>query len=135
MLGLLLAYAIVLMVLNQLALHSLAHNRRGVASALTHAWRLIRSSPWSALRATVVDFVLFVSILLASQVLAGFLGATGIFAFAAPFVVIALYGFGGVTRAGRSCSPRCAPRRGGARSAPRTTHARSCRPPSPTPRG
>ncbi len=96
---LLLAYAIVLMVLNQLALHSLAHNRRGVASALTHAWRLVRASPWSALRATLADFVLFVSILVAAHVLSGFLGATGVFAFLAPVVVLGLYGFGGVARA------------------------------------
>ena len=54
-LAVVLAYAIILQVVNQLALHSLAHNRRGVASALTHAWRLVRGSPWGALRATIGD--------------------------------------------------------------------------------
>lgn len=94
---LVLAYAAVLMVLNQLALHSLAHNRRGVASALTHAWRLVRASPLGALRATLVDFVLFLSVLCAEVVFARAL-------FPSPalttVIVLALYGFAGVTRAG-----------------------------------
>ena len=92
---LLLAYAVVLMVLNQLALHSLAHNRRGVASALTHAWRLVRASPLGALRATLVDFVLFLSVLLVGTVLAGFLGG-GL----GGLIALALLGFAGVARAG-----------------------------------
>jgi hypothetical protein len=94
---LVLAYAAVLMVLNQLALHSLAHNRRGVASALTHAWRLVRASPLGALRATLVDFVLFLSVLLADVVFArGLFGGSVLEA----ALVFALYGFAGVTRAG-----------------------------------
>lgn len=99
-LALLLAYAIVLMVINQLALHSMAHNRRGVASALTHAWRLVHASPMSVVRATVVDFVLFVSILVLGNVVSRVLGAVPPFAWTAPFVVFLLYGFAGVTRAG-----------------------------------
>jgi hypothetical protein len=92
---LVLAYASVLMVLNQLALHSLAHNRRGVASALTHAWRLVRASPFGALRATLVDFVLFLSVLVVDVIFARVLfpGLEGV-------VVLCLYGFAGVTRAG-----------------------------------
>jgi hypothetical protein len=94
---LVLVYAAVLMVLNQLALHSLAHNRRGVASALTHAWSLVRASPLGALRATVVDFVLFLSVLVVGAVLApAFLRETPI----AAVVLLALNGFAGVTRAG-----------------------------------
>ena len=93
---LVLAYAAVLMVLNQLALHSLAHNRRGVASALAHAWRLVRASPLGALRATVVDFVLFLSVLVVSGVLApSSLRDTPLV-----LVLLALNGFAGVTRAG-----------------------------------
>lgn len=93
---LVLAYAAVLMVLNQLALHSLAHNRRGVASALAHAWRLVRASPLGALRATLVDFVLFLSVLFVSGILApGSLRDTPLV-----LVVLALNGFAGVTRAG-----------------------------------
>ena len=97
---LLLAYAIVLMVINQLALHSLVHNRRGVASALTHAWRLVRASPMSVLRATLVDFVLFVSILVLAEAVGRALGAIGPLAWMAPLIGFLLYGFAGVTRAG-----------------------------------
>lgn len=94
---LVLAYAAVLMVLNQLALHSLAHNRRGVASALTHAWRLVRASPLGALRATLVDFVLFLCVLLASSIFAHTLfGGTPL----GTFIALGLSGFAGVTRAG-----------------------------------
>ncbi|MEO6709222.1 MAG: hypothetical protein ABI054_14630 [Planctomycetota bacterium] len=49
------AYAAVVSVLFQLALHSLAQNRRGVVSALQHAWRLTLNDPWATLRATLVD--------------------------------------------------------------------------------
>lgn len=94
---LVLVYAAVLMVLNQLALHSLAHNRRGVASALTHAWRLVRASPLGTLRATLVDFVLFLSVLVASGIFAHALfGDTPL----ENFIFLALSGFAGVTRAG-----------------------------------
>jgi len=93
---LVLAYSAVLMVLNQLALHSMAHNRRGVASALTHAWRLVRTSPLGTLRATAVDFVLFLSVLAADVILSSTFPASG-----AGFVIVGgLYGFAGVTRAG-----------------------------------
>jgi len=97
LLVLVLAYAAVLMVVNQLALHSLAHNRRGVASALTHAWRLVRTSPLGALRATLVDLVLFVSVLLIDAVfIRNFAGHSPL-----SFTLeLALFGFAGVTRAG-----------------------------------
>lgn len=94
---LVLLYAAVLMVLNQLALHSLAHNRRGVASALTHAWRLVRASPLGALRATLVDFVLFLSVLAAQVVVGGLFGTSAVLESLLGF---ALFGFAGVTRAG-----------------------------------
>jgi hypothetical protein len=94
---LVLAYAAVLMVLNQLALHSLAHNHRGVASALTHAWRLVRASPLGALRATLVDFVLFLSVLVASGIFAHTLFRGTVLE---TIIFLALSGFAGVTRAG-----------------------------------
>ncbi len=93
---LLLTYAVVLMVLNQLALHSLAHNRRGIASALTHAWRLVRASPMSATRATLVDLLLFGFVLAVGQALGSTLG----FGLLESAFVFLLYGFAGVTRAG-----------------------------------
>jgi hypothetical protein len=52
-------------VLHMLALQSLAQNRRGVGSALTHAWRLIRGEPWGAVRASLVDLSLHGIVLLA----------------------------------------------------------------------
>ena len=55
---LLVAYSMVLEVLTQLGLHSLARNRRGTGSAINHAWRLVRNDPWSTIRATVVDLML-----------------------------------------------------------------------------
>ena len=51
-------YAALLQIVQQLALHSLVHNRRGVSSALTHAWRLVRNAPWSVLRAAALDLIL-----------------------------------------------------------------------------
>ncbi len=97
---LLLAYAVVLMVVNQLAMHSLAHNRRGVSSALTHAWRLVRSAPMSVLRATVVDFVLVVSILVIDGTLIRCCDAIGVPHTLSGIALFLLYGFAGVTRAG-----------------------------------
>lgn len=96
----LLLYTTVLQVVNQLALHSLAHNRRGVASALTHAWRLVRASPWSSARATLVDFVLFLTMLLVATVLYTVLDTTVVMAWLAPILWLGLVGFAGVTRAG-----------------------------------
>lgn len=48
-------YASTLGALNQLALQSLVFNRRGPASALAHAWRLVRHDPWAVTRAMIVD--------------------------------------------------------------------------------
>ncbi|MEW6072586.1 MAG: hypothetical protein AB1726_08350 [Planctomycetota bacterium] len=96
----LLLYTVVLLVVNQLALHSLAHNRRGIASALTHAWRLIRTSPWSAARATSMDLVLFVTVLAITTAIGSVLAATVVMRPLYFLVVTALYGFAGVTRAG-----------------------------------
>lgn len=92
---LILAYAAVLMVVNQLALHSLAHNHRGAASALTHAWRLVQGDPFSALRATLVDLVLFLSVALLARFLEGVLPTT-----VGAVAAVGLFGFAGVTRAG-----------------------------------
>ena len=52
------AYATVISVLFQLALHSLAQNRRGVVSALQHGWKLAQNDPWATLRAALVDCAL-----------------------------------------------------------------------------
>ncbi len=94
---LLILYAVVLMVLNQLALHSLAHNRRGMASALTHAWRLVRASPMIATRATLLEIVLFGSVLLLGGIVRTTFHPFGPLASIGVFL---LFGFAGVTRAG-----------------------------------
>ena len=52
-------YGFVLTVLFQIALHSLVQNRRGVGSALLHAWRIAKNDPSSTIRATLVDAFLF----------------------------------------------------------------------------
>ncbi len=88
-----LAYAVVLQVLVQLGLHSLARNRRGCASALTHAWRMVRNSPRGAARAMLVDLFLQVS-LLAVLIALAFTEST-----AAQALGWTLLGFVGVTRA------------------------------------
>ena len=85
-------YAVVLQVVHQLALMSLAQNQRGVLSALTHGWRLVRASPWASVRALIVDLSLFVTLVVA-LVLAEMLPF--------PFDAVAgilLVGFAGVTR-------------------------------------
>jgi len=97
---LLFGYAVVLMVINQLALHSLAHNRRGVSSALTHAWRLVRTSPRSALRATGVDCVLAAWVLLLALLLRHGVLILGGEAWISGILLFPLYAFAGVTRAG-----------------------------------
>ena len=98
MLFVLLLYALVLQVVNQLALHSLAHNRRGVASALTHAWRLVRSAPASAARAAVLELLLFIVVLAMAHVPAALFGSS--VPVLGHVLVVALFGFAGVTRAG-----------------------------------
>lgn len=90
----LMSYGILLQVLVQLALHSLARNRRGCASALTHAWRLVKNSPWGALRAAVVDLLLQGAILLLAVVLVRLFQRPGV------AVSWLLWCIVGVTRAG-----------------------------------
>lgn len=97
-------YIMALMVLLQLALHSLAHNRRGVASALIHAWRIARHDVWATLRTILVDLVLTMSVLLVWKVLEGPIdgtfGSGGFATFVSVVVQLPLVGFAGVARAG-----------------------------------
>jgi hypothetical protein len=97
----LVGYGVVLSVLNQLALHSLAHNRRGVYSALLHGWRIMRNDGWATARTVMVDLLLFATVAMIWSVLT--LGGK---AFGQPLVAIGvivkllLTGFAGVARAG-----------------------------------
>lgn len=87
-------YALAVSVLSQLALHSLAHNRRGVGSALLHGWRIMRHDPWATARAVLVDLVLTLTVLSLWWILASIVRTE--FLSAATFVV--LTGFAGVAR-------------------------------------
>jgi hypothetical protein len=89
-------YALVLSVLYQLALHSLAQNRRGVASALQHAWRLARNDPWALVRATFVDLELSLVVFGLARLISNRTDE----AKAEVLLVAVLLGWIGVTRAG-----------------------------------
>lgn len=95
----LVTYAVLLSVLHQLALQSLAHNRRGVSSALVHAWRLAKHDPWSTARTVCVDLTIDLSVALLTLTCALLFGLIGLESVAL-LVSLALYGFMGVTRAG-----------------------------------
>ncbi len=97
----LVGYAIVLSVLNQFALHSLAHNRRGVYSALLHGWRIMRNDGWATSRAVLVDMILLITVAMGWAAFSGLgevFGGAGVQL--ATVVKLVLTGFAGVTRAG-----------------------------------
>ncbi|MBL8857753.1 MAG: hypothetical protein JNL28_04510 [Planctomycetes bacterium] len=89
------AYALSIAVLTQLALHSLAHNRRGIGSALLHSWRIMRHDVPATTRAVVVDVVLTVAIILFTTMLS----SLSPFAWLDVVIGLTLTGFAGVTRA------------------------------------
>lgn len=89
-------YAGLLHIVHQLALHSLVCNDRGVASALSHGWRLVRNAPWSAVRAASCDLVL-VLLTFGATLLAGLL--SGLSDGLALVFVLASAGFVGTVRA------------------------------------
>jgi len=96
----LLFYLVLLNLMFQIALHSLAQNRRGAASALMHAWRIARDDPWATARAALVDFVLYLTVKLIAVIVSLLLIASCIGIPAAVLVVPVLAsGFLGVTRA------------------------------------
>ena len=96
----LLMYLVLLGVLSQLALQSLARNRRGMASALIHAWRLVTSDPWASVRATLADLTLSLSLAIftlgsISLLQTGGLSQAGL----AAAILLLVSGIGGVARA------------------------------------
>ncbi len=98
---LLFGYVMILSVLNQFALHSLAHNRRGVYSALLHGWRIMRNDGWATARAVLVDLLLFVTVAMVWSIVTEtgrFFGKSG--ADIGAIVKLVLTGFAGVARAG-----------------------------------
>ena len=93
------AYATVVSVIQQLALQSLVHNRRGVASALAHAWSLVREDPWATVRSLTLDGLLVLvvgALAFAIDQACSALGASTL----GWVLSLCLSGFVGVTRAG-----------------------------------
>jgi hypothetical protein len=96
---LLAAYATVVSVIQQLALQSLVHNRRGVASALAHAWSLVREDRWATVRSLALDGLLVLvvgALAFAIDQACSALGASML----GWVLSLCLAGFVGVTRAG-----------------------------------
>ena len=92
-------YGLVLSLLYQLALHSLAQNRRGVGSAMLHAWRLIRRDPWATVRSLLVDGVLFVLVTAVSRFVHLTMDLVCLANVVAVVVLTSLAGITGVARA------------------------------------
>lgn len=93
-------YMLALSVLGQLGLQSLAENRRGVSSALLHAWRIMRQDPRATARAVVAELVLLVVAIAAVRAFAGILGEMPLSGALTVAFQLALMGFAGVVRAG-----------------------------------
>lgn len=100
LLALLASLSVVLSAVHQLALLSLAHNRRGVASALIHGWRLTREDPWASGRTLAVDAVLSLTVFLLYSAASAVLSALGLAPLAWIAIQLPLLGYLGVVRAG-----------------------------------
>jgi hypothetical protein len=87
-------YALALSILCQLALHSLAHNRRGVGSALLHGWRIMRHDRGATARAVLVDLVLTLTVLMLWSVLSWIVHVEWL----GVVLFVLLTGFAGVAR-------------------------------------
>lgn len=98
MVALLLIYSFLLSILFQLALHSLVQNRRGVGSALLHAWRIAKNEPMATVRAAAADAVLYFTVLLIELALLLSLGWLQATAWLLVPCVLGLIGFAGCTR-------------------------------------
>lgn len=94
------AYAVMLEVLTQFALHSLVQNRRGVGSAVLHGWRLMRRDPLSVMRAALVDMALQLVIFLGLLLISPLEGVGCCFLGVGVAVALLLKGCLGVVRAG-----------------------------------
>jgi hypothetical protein len=98
--AILLIYWLAISVLMQLALHSLAHNRRGVGSALLHAWRILRHDVAATARAILVDVLLFLTIVAIWRMVDGLIGDLPGGGWLTQLLKLLLVGFAGVARAG-----------------------------------
>lgn len=98
LIGLLLVYSFLLSILFQIALHSLVANRRGVGSALLHAWRIARNDPMGAGRAAVGDAVLTATVSAIQIGLTILTAKLGLPEALLWVPLVGLLGFGGVAR-------------------------------------
>ena len=96
--GFLLVYGFLLSILFQLGVHSLAQNRRGAGSALQHSWRIARNDPLATARATLVDGVLYFTILALGLGLLYVQSLLGLPRILVGLATLALIGFGGCAR-------------------------------------
>ena len=98
--GILIIYFIVLAALHQLALHSLVQNRRGMTSAIQHAWRLFRVDASISLSCLLVEASCLLVFALAGTA-AGFVSILFccLIVLVLPLTLAALKGFQGVLRA------------------------------------
>ena len=85
--------------LDQRALHSLVENKRGMTSALRHAWRLLRVETQQSVSFILVE--LCCALIGTLAIMGVYLGATVLCLLtpAALFIHLALLGFAGVLRA------------------------------------
>jgi hypothetical protein len=97
--GVFLVFLALLSVIYQLALSSLAHNRRGSSSALIHGWRIAHQRPWATTRAALVDLVLWVMQRVLIVIVSFALVLTCVGAVFIPLAILGILGFVGVTRA------------------------------------
>lgn len=95
-LALVFVYSFILSILFQIALHSLVQNRRGAGSALLHAWRIARNDPMATARATAVDAVLYVTVLV--LISAAVLSLSWLSVYAVAVLAALLDAFAGCTR-------------------------------------
>jgi len=98
-LGVCLVFLALLSVIYQLALSSLAHNRRGSSSALMHGWRIASQRPWATTRAVLVDLVLWVMQFVLFGITSVALALTCIGLVFIPLAYLCVRGIVGVTRA------------------------------------
>lgn len=97
--GVLILYSLVMGALHQLALHSLVENRRGMTSALRHAWRLLRVNSSLSVAYVLMELACVLAMTLSVAAVGLTAGFICLLAPATIFLSLTLHGFTGVLRA------------------------------------
>lgn len=97
--GVLILYSLVIGALHQLALHSLVENRRGMTSALRHAWRLLRVNPQTSFSFLLVELCCVLVYSLTALVLGLSSALLCLLVPLSTLILLILRGFTGVLRA------------------------------------